>query len=305
MVQIVTAAEALQNRVRNQMNAVDVRSEGEFSQGHVPGFLNFPILRDSERHEVGLSYKHEGQEAAIELGHRLVQETRQERVDAWARQFEKNGVGILTCWRGGMRSELAAQWLQETGLDVLRVQGGYQAMRGELLKTFVSFPDFWVLAGPTGSGKTKLIESLTVPKINLEAHAVHRGSAFGGFAHLNQPHQATFENTLALELLKNKSHRLLLEDESYFVGQVHLPEALRDRISLSPVIKIKVDMETRLDSIYTEYVKEPGSLQLMKQYTGALLKIKKKERCCRILLWLFGESCGGVGTLGCVVVCAS
>jgi hypothetical protein len=38
---------------------------------------------------------------------------------------------------------------------------------------------------------------------------------------------------------------------------------------------------------------------------GFLFEKKKKERCSRILLWLFGELCGGVSTLGCVVVCAS
>ena len=50
---------------------LDVRSEGEFAESHVPGFTNIPILDNSERHQVGLTYKNEGNEAAVKLGYAL------------------------------------------------------------------------------------------------------------------------------------------------------------------------------------------------------------------------------------------
>src|SRR4051812_46707269 len=34
---------------------IDVRSPGEFEQGHIPGFANLPILNNEERHQVGLT----------------------------------------------------------------------------------------------------------------------------------------------------------------------------------------------------------------------------------------------------------
>ena len=63
----ILAAEVIQSLLRGDPQALlDVRSEGEFAEGHIHGFQNFPILKNEERHQVGLTYKNEGQPAAIE-----------------------------------------------------------------------------------------------------------------------------------------------------------------------------------------------------------------------------------------------
>ena len=67
---IVTIEDFL--RLRRELPAVDVRSEGEFEAGHIRSAINIPILNNSERVEVGTDYKKKGQLEAIKTGFRLV-----------------------------------------------------------------------------------------------------------------------------------------------------------------------------------------------------------------------------------------
>ena len=63
---------------------IDVRSPGEFLKGAFPASHNIPLLNDEERAAVGLCYTRHGQEAAIDLGHKLVTGTlREERLATW------------------------------------------------------------------------------------------------------------------------------------------------------------------------------------------------------------------------------
>ncbi|HCN72187.1 MAG TPA: tRNA 2-selenouridine(34) synthase MnmH, partial [Pusillimonas sp.] len=50
---------------------MDVRAPIEFKKGAFPGAVNLPLMNDIERQKVGTCYKQHGQEAAIELGHKL------------------------------------------------------------------------------------------------------------------------------------------------------------------------------------------------------------------------------------------
>jgi tRNA 2-selenouridine synthase len=232
--------------------ALDVRSEGEFAQGAIPGFSNAPILRDEERHQVGLCYKTSGQAAAVELGHRLVDPSRGERVEDWKRKLAPSNVKLVTCWRGGLRSQLSCQWLKEAGTDSTRVAGGYKALRRELMRALENLPRMVVLAGATGSGKTSLLAGL--PHLNLEDLAAHRGSAFGGLLHREQPTQASFENALAWELRQFRGSTLIVEDESRLIGRLVLPEAVMAAISSAPVVCIERSAEERATDLVEEYV---------------------------------------------------
>ena len=94
-------------------------------------------MNDAERQKVGTCYKQQGQEAAIKLGHQLVNgAVKAERVAAWAAFARANPAGYLYCFRGGLRSQITQQWLkEEAGIEYPRVVGGYKAMRGFLLET--------------------------------------------------------------------------------------------------------------------------------------------------------------------------
>lgn len=47
---------------------MDVRSEGEFRDGHLAMSINLPILRDDERRLVGTAYKQEGMSPRLSSG---------------------------------------------------------------------------------------------------------------------------------------------------------------------------------------------------------------------------------------------
>ena len=48
---------------------VDVRSPGEFADGHVPGAVNLPLLDDAQRAAVGIAYKERGRGPGPPGGH--------------------------------------------------------------------------------------------------------------------------------------------------------------------------------------------------------------------------------------------
>ncbi|HEX4925303.1 MAG TPA: tRNA 2-selenouridine(34) synthase MnmH [Bdellovibrionales bacterium] len=254
----IPPAEALSLLSLGRDAFIDVRSPGEFAEGHIPGFVNLPVLNDEERHRVGLTYKNAGQERAIETGHELVEPAKRERVARWveAARAQPSGRAIVTCWRGGLRSKISEQWIRETGTDVLRVQGGYKALRRELLQTPETPPSLAILTGLTGTGKTKLLEEVPVPKIDLERLANHRGSAFGHDLFNPQPSQTTFENRLAIAM-RRAGPRALTEDESRKVGNVMLPNAFKERMKTSPVIVLESPLWARVELIFDGYIREP------------------------------------------------
>ena len=116
-----------------------MRSEGEFAQGHIAGFTNFPILADSERHQVGLTYRHEGNQKAVELGYALFNPQKTERVAAWIKHSQGGPIWV-SCWRGGLRSKLSCQFISEAGGTPIQITGGYKALRALLTKPLKNPP---------------------------------------------------------------------------------------------------------------------------------------------------------------------
>jgi tRNA 2-selenouridine synthase len=249
-----------------------VRSEGEFEQGSIPGFTNAPILTNEERHLVGTCYKQEGSAAAVALGERLVASEKEKRIENWARLLEGAEIPLVACWRGGMRSGYASRWLNENGKQAVQVEGGYKALRRELLEAYQGLPPFLVISGATGSGKSTLLRECRRPKLDLELLARHRGSAFGGWVKDPQPTQATFENSLAFEIRKQASDSFLVEDESRLVGRVALPESVRRGIERGNVIRIEATEASRASHIVKEYVTEPLADGLSDQALEAWLE---------------------------------
>ena len=63
---------------------IDVRAPIEFTAGALPSAVNLPLMNDEERHQVGIRYKNNGQQAAIALGHSLVTgDLKEQRIQAW------------------------------------------------------------------------------------------------------------------------------------------------------------------------------------------------------------------------------
>ena len=215
----------------NQGTVIDVRSEGEYEKAHFENTLNIPILSDAHRHDVGLIYKTEGSEAAKALGHKLVSGNYKDRmIQQWCESIKSHPQqpALIFCWRGGLRSQLAQDWVYQNGLEVVRVDSGYKGLRHEALKVIENPVPFVILSGMTGSGKTRLIHKLR-RFVDLEALAKHRGSAFGAHFGASQPQQATFENKLAQSLYQ-VADNTVLEDESPNIGRCHLPDMFYARM---------------------------------------------------------------------------
>lgn len=92
----------------NDTPLIDTRAPIEFAKGAVPNATNMPLMTDEERTKVGTCYKHQGQQTAINLGHKLVSgAVKEERVQAWIKFAQQNPQGFIYCFRGGLRSKIS------------------------------------------------------------------------------------------------------------------------------------------------------------------------------------------------------
>lgn len=263
---------------------IDLRAPREFALGSLPGAVNLPILTDSERHQVGKCYRDHGQATAVKLGQRLVSGAlKQARIDGWQRLLQEQ-CATLFCWRGGMRTEFACNWLQQRGLTPVSIDGGFKAARRrclEILDQDSQRPQWLVLGGRTGVGKTLVINDLD-NSIDLEGLARHRGSAFGA-REAPQPTPINFENQLAVQSLRlSQTHRfVVLEDESRTIGRLALPLSWHARMQQAPLVLLEADIATRAAHIVAEYVTEPlaagvPAATLTARYLSALQRIRKR-----------------------------
>jgi len=272
---------------------IDLRAPCEFKKGSFPNTVSLPLMNDIERQKVGTCYKRDGQEAAIKLGHKLVKgEVKQHRLAGWNEFTAKHpDDGYLFCFRGGLRSRTVQSWLTEDGTDYPFVEGGYKALRHYLIETTERLTQkipFYIIAGLTGSAKTTLLVQLK-NHIDLEGLANHRGSSFGRQI-TPQPPQISFENQLAVEMLKLESKsakHFVLEDEARLIGSRSTPLCFFNKMSEAPLILLQESFEFRIQHIHQEYVElmtqnfvEAEIENPMDQFGGYLLasidKIKKR-----------------------------
>ena len=246
---------------------LDVRAPVEYVQGAFPCSVNHPLLNDEERKQIGISYKHQGHDAAVALGAKLVAgDVKAARIAHWQQFVETHPTGVLYCCRGGMRSKIAQQWIYEqTGKVIPRVKGGYKALRRYLIEQtdqLAAKMDMLILSGRTGTGKTLVIKRLK-QALDLEALANHRGSSIGRQIS-PQPTQIEFEINVAIALLKLHQQgisKMVLEDESPNIGSVHIPHSLYAQMREAPCVVLKAPLDRRLDITLKEYVSD-----MMPQY---------------------------------------
>ncbi len=246
--------------VTESLPLIDVRAPVEFVAGAFPEAVNLPILDDEDRHRVGLCYKQQGKEAAFELAFKRVSgEIREQRIAAWLDFYLRHPSALLYCFRGGMRSRTAQEWLsQAAGKEVLRLKGGYKAFRRFLIdalhpEAIAAQPV--ILGGRTGTGKTLLLQHLA-NSIDLEAIANHRGSAFGCYLS-PQPTQIDFENRLAYALIRHaqRDYRyIILEDEGSYVGARYIPHELAKYFKQDSMVLLECELAERLGITFKEYV---------------------------------------------------
>ena len=263
---------------------IDLRSPIEFAKGTFPQSVNLPILNNDERAKIGKTYKHQGNDAAVKLGHRLVSgDQKENRVSGWKEFIEKNPSTWMYCMRGGQRSGIAQDWLEDIGINVSVIEGGYKALRRTSLKILDSVNEddkrWIILGGRTGTGKTVILNQIA-SSIDLEHHAEHRGSAFGGLLS-QQPSPIDFENRLAINYLRHDHQTLILEDESRTIGKVAIPNAWFHRMQESELVLIEMSVEERIHNIVEDYILTPlregiSRTDLSLSLRSSLSKIQKR-----------------------------
>ena len=241
----------------SELNWIDVRSEGEFEDGHVIGSINIPILNNEHRILVGTSYKQEGKDSAEELGYKLVSPLFAQLI-AEAKKHVKENKIVVYCARGGMRSQIFSGLLSKEGIEVLRLKDGYKRYRNWCLEKFTRPHQLIVMSGKTGSQKTERLFGLHEAGeavIDLEGLAHHKGSAFGALGQPAQPTQEHFENKLAHALFFELKKELPVwyENESRFIGKIRVPDPIFNRIVKSPRIEIEPSFENRFQFLMENY----------------------------------------------------
>ncbi|MEO0410134.1 MAG: tRNA 2-selenouridine(34) synthase MnmH, partial [Cyanobacteria bacterium P01_A01_bin.135] len=239
---------------------LDVRSPGEYAQGHLPGARSLPLFTDEERAEVGTCYKRQGRDAAVELGLALVGPklvTFAQQAKAWAGEAESCGQVRVHCWRGGMRSSSMAWLLETAGLSPVVLKGGYKAFRRWVRHSLSQQKPILTLGGMTGTGKTQVLTALAKQGeqvLDLEGLAHHRGSSYGSLGLPPQPTTEQFENRIAACWSSFTPQRpVWIEAESSRVGACRVPDELFTQMMQAPVVQITRSPAERIQLLTAEY----------------------------------------------------
>lgn len=301
----ISIDELLSNLKKNNENIllIDARTEKEYEESALPFSINFPVLKNHERHDVGLIYKKYSQTSALWLAMQYADP----KTESLNKFLKDNNAAdkniILYCWRGGGRSAYLSKMICDLGYNPTTVTSGHKAYR-KIVNDFFSqkvFPyELIELSGLTGSGKTELLKSVSdeLPVIDLEDAARHYSSLLGQIPYQIKnispvKNQTAFENNLYSQIYFNSKHSTtnpasithhtnltnptnptyLIESESKKVGNFEIPKVLYDKMQTSPTIKIISSLECRVERIVKDYFGDDLiGIELMKN------KLLEKEK---------------------------
>ncbi|MDO9291957.1 MAG: tRNA 2-selenouridine(34) synthase MnmH, partial [Hydrogenophaga sp.] len=146
------------------------------------------------------------------------------------------------------------------GFQVTLIEGGYKAWRAALVESLPGLATrlhYRVVCGPTGSGKTRLLQALAeqgAQVLDLEALANHRSSVLGHIPGVPQPSQKRFDSLVWDALRRfNPARPVYIESESKKVGNVRVPDALIDAMRASPCIDLQLSDEERVALLLEDY----------------------------------------------------
>jgi tRNA 2-selenouridine synthase len=239
---------------------IDVRSPAEFALDHIPGAINYPVLNNDERAQIGTLYKQVSPFVAKKLGAALVSKNIAEHIENHLLDLPREWRPLIYCWRGGERSGAFTHILNRIGWKAMQLEGGYQGFRRTVidgLEEDAKKYAFKVICGMTGSGKTRVLQeigALGAQILDLEGLAVHRGSVLGNEPNIDQPSQKGFETALwnALRNL-DPAKPVFVESESKKVGGLHITDALMEKIRNGACIELRSSTKTRVSWLIREY----------------------------------------------------
>jgi tRNA 2-selenouridine synthase len=263
---------------------IDVRSPAEFAEDHIPGAMNCPVLDDAQRIEVGTLYKQVSPFEAKKIGAALISENIARHLRERFLDRPKNWKPLIYCWRGGDRSGAMTTVFRSIGWRVTQLPGGYKHYRQQVVSTLDELPaqfTFIVVYGPTGSAKTRILQAIAAEGeqvLDLESLASHKGSVLGVLPDEKQPSQKWFE-TLLLENLQrfSASRPVYVEAESRKIGNLHLPQALIEKIRASSCVEIRAALPARVDFLLEDYAYFLNRQEFLKKRLNILHGLQSNE----------------------------
>ena len=257
--QRISAPEALQ-QIDAFSAVIDARSEDEFALDHLPAAVNWPTLTNDERRIVGTAYKQMSAFEARKRGAAMAAHNIARHIEREVLDLPTTWHPLVYCWRGGKRSGSLALILDQIGFKVTLVEGGYKAFRAALVEDIPRLASqlrFKVVCGPTGSGKTRLLQELDAlgaQVLDLEALACHRSSVLGQIPGQAQPSQKAFESAVWNTLRRfNPGRPVYVESESKKVGNVAVPETLMMTMRASPCLRLELPEDERVALLMEDY----------------------------------------------------
>lgn len=267
---------------------IDARSEAEFEADHLPGAVNWPTLNNAERIEIGTLYKQVNPFEARKRGAAIAARNIAAHIEREVIDKPREWQPLAYCWRGGQRSGSLALILSQIGFRVTLVEGGYKAFRAALVQDIAARApglSYRVICGPTGSGKTRLLQALAAEGaqvLDLEALAKHRSSVLGAMPGLAQPTQKHFETLIWDQLRRFKPELpVFVESESKKVGNLAVPGALMDAMRASPCMHLQLSDEQRVALLLEDYDYLTRDVTYFCKRLGLLTELKGREVVAR------------------------
>ncbi|GLU31822.1 tRNA 2-selenouridine(34) synthase MnmH [Trinickia caryophylli] len=262
---------------------IDVRTPLEFAEDHIPGAINAPVLSNEERVIVGTLYKASPFEAS-RVGAAMVARNIATHLDTLFADRPRGWRPLVYCWRGGKRSGSMTVVLGMIGWQARQLDGGYKAYRRSVLERLEQVPprlSYIVLAGHTGSGKTRLLHALGgagAQVLDLEGFARHRGSLLGGLPECGQPSQKAFDTALAAELARFRIDRpVFVEAESRRIGRVTVPAALLDAFRAGRCVQVAAPLSSRVAFLLEDYGHLFDAPERFKEQLARLIGLQSRQ----------------------------
>ena len=259
---------------------IDVRTPLEYIEDHIPKSVNFPVLSNIQRHEIGIQYK-ENSFLAKKIGAQLISANISNIISKI--KFEKKEKVLIYCWRGGLRSLSLYLVLKQIGYDVYLLEGGYKSYRRfvvNFLEKVAPIYKYNQIMGITGVGKTLFLKELSkqYQVIDFEGLAKHKGSILGNIPKLKQPSQKYFETLIYEKLINfNLKKNIWVEAESIKVGKLNIPSLIWKSMPLGKNIKLISSLDERVNYILKDYKYFTSNPNLMSEALKVLKQIIPKE----------------------------
>lgn len=259
---------------------IDARSPREYEEDHIPGAVNFPVVDNEEYAVVGTLHRTDKM-GAYRIGVQYSLKNIARHIEDDLPNYPERSRILVYCFRGGKRSKLWTDALETIGYKVEKLKGGWKAYRRWVNEQLTLVPAqyrYHILSGPTGCGKTRLLQALRdvgAQVLDLEDIAVHRGSVLGSVPGMPQPSQKYFDSLLLRHLSAYDPARpVWVEAESKKIGNVQLPEALLATMRTGLAIRVDAAMAQRVllwRSDYRHFEEDPQGMLERLQFLRPLV----------------------------------